>query len=119
MLEDIAPKEKQTRDLLNIERLSVGQKGWDYAKSLDIETPGNWIDYFFLQEGARDKFLTRYILDFFKGKMSQFSPYDEASYDYAFLPEIKECLTNQLWNCSWYTSGKMGINNMGNFYIKK
>ena len=34
-----------------------------------------------------------------------FHPYEDISYDSTYLTDISLCLTNRLWNCTWYTSG--------------
>ena len=62
LLEEKSPKESDNINLINIKRSNFLQK-----KKWDIETPGDWSDHSFLKNHARDKFLTRYVLDFFKG----------------------------------------------------
>ena len=37
---------------------------------------------------------------------------DTNSYDVMFYPEIRSCLTNRLWNCSWYTSGTLAYSSL-------
>ena len=59
VLEDENMKESESSELLNINRVSFNkEKG---------ETPGDWSDLSFLKSVARAKYLTRYVLDFFKG----------------------------------------------------
>ena len=62
-----SPTESSNHDLLNIERVSSGVHGFDSRIMWDIETPGNWMDNNFLMRNGRAKFLTNFLLEWFKG----------------------------------------------------
>ena len=56
------------QQVLNIERFSYGESGFNDTIQWDIETPANWLSEEFLARNYRNKFLTKFLLDWFKGK---------------------------------------------------
>ena len=62
-------EERSNPKLLDIERVAAdGSEGFNININWDIETPGYWTSSNFLADHNRDKFLFRYLLDWFKGK---------------------------------------------------